>query len=407
MATDNNELITNVKRRLTEDNFNLEEKKMRIKLKHSLLVVAISTTMATAMAIAGERLTATAWTGPTHVMTTNDYTNFTKSVDTTTGGDITFDLHIGGSLLPAKAVLEGIRDGVADVGNIISAYIPADLPKNNLVNDLAFTIDDAMAVSFAVSEMNMKNEGLRTEWAKHGVVFGGGFSTPLYHFACVNPVRVLADLKGKKVRTAGGSHVEWIKHVGGVPVSVPFTDVYTGLERGSIDCVMLDATNLGSGFKIWEVAKSVTMVQMGSHVSGAQWIYNQNTWSGLSDEQRAVLFDEMAISSVRRQMDYSAQVEQSLQGSWERGLERIEPDQTLSDELAAFKAALVENLPQSSKEKRGIDVDEAAAIIADFQSYYSRWVALLADVDRSDEADLVAIVRSELYKGMDLATYGL
>ena len=379
---------------------------MGTKWNKSLIVAAATATMATA-ATAGENLTANSWTGPTHIMTVNDYTDFVKSVEATTEGDISFDLHIGGSLLPAKAVLEGVRDGVADVGNIISAYIPADLPKNNLVNDLAFTIDDPMAVAFAVSEMNMKNDSLRNEWENHGVVFGGGFSTPLYHFACVSPVRALADLEGKKVRTAGGSHVEWIKHVGGVPVSVPFTDVYTGLERGSIDCVMLDATNLGSGFKIWEVAKSVTMVQMGSHVSGAEWIYNKNAWAGLSEEQRMTLFDEMAIASVRRQMDYAKQVEESLQGSWERGLERIEPDQSLANELAAFKTSLVAGLPQASNEKRGIDVQEAEAIIADFQSYYSRWTGLLADVNRLDEAALIEIVRAELYKGLDLATYGL
>lgn len=379
---------------------------MGIKLKTALLAATASATMATSSA-AGEQLTATSWTGPTHIMTVNDYTDFVKSVENTSGGDISFDLHIGGSLLPARAVLEGVRDGVADVGNIISAYIPADLPKNNLVNDLAFTIDDPMAVAFAVSEMNMKNDSLRNEWEDHGVVFGGGFSTPLYHFACVAPVRELADLEGKKVRTAGGSHVEWIKHVGGVPVSVPFTDVYTGLERGSIDCVMLDATNLGSGFKIWEVAKSVTMVQMGSHVSGAEWIYNKHRWAALSDAQRATLFDEMAIASVRRQMDYAAQVEESLQGSWERGLERIEPDQSLANELSDFKSSLVAGLAQASNEKRGIAVDEAEAIIADFQSYYSRWVELLADVDRTNEDALIEIVRAELYKGLDLATYGL
>ncbi|WP_417783051.1 C4-dicarboxylate TRAP transporter substrate-binding protein [Terasakiella pusilla] len=377
-------------------------------MKKSMLLALGAYALASVTSVdanASQTLTASSWTGPTHIFTVNDYTNFSKSVEEASKGELTMDVHIGGSLLPAKSVLEGVRDGVADVGNILSAYTPADLPLSNIMNDLAFTFNDPMAAAFASTEYQFNSEMIQKEWLDHNVVFGGGVSTARYNFACVPPVRTLADLEGKKVRTAGGSQVEWVKFAGGIPVSVPFTDVYTGLERGSIDCVMLDATNLSSGFKIWEVAKSVTMLYMGTIIAGAEWIYNKDTWNGFSDETKRLLMTEMAKANARRQIDFANQVDDALKGSWERGLERIEPDQTLITALTEFKAGYVSRLPEFSESKRNVPADKAAKLIADFQEVYDRWVNLLATIDRQDEAQVINLVKTEIYDKIDVSTY--
>lgn len=47
-----------------------------------------------------------------------------------------------------------------------------------------------------------------------------------------------------KFRTAGAAQVAWVESIGGIPVCVPFSDVYTGMQRGSIDCALVDLTTL-------------------------------------------------------------------------------------------------------------------------------------------------------------------
>jgi hypothetical protein len=95
----------------------------------------------------------------------------------------------------------------------------------------------------------------------------------------------VADVRGLKIRTAGGAQSNWVRALGGVPVSVPIGDVYSGLERGSIDCTLSDPTNLDKGNKFWEVAKAVTRLPMGV-VLGANWIYNRDAWKALTTPQR-------------------------------------------------------------------------------------------------------------------------
>lgn len=379
---------------------------MRYLKNVKLMATVAVATMATSV-VAEERLTASAGFPGTSILSSVDYTDFTMSVEKATAGDITFDLHVGGALLPIATSLEGIRDGIADVGNVVAAYIPASLPKNNVVADIGFALDDHMASAFAVTEMNIKNAALQAEWAEYDVVFGGGFSTPPYLLMCVTPIRSVADVEGKKIRTASGSHVELIKTLGGEPVSVPFTDVYTGMERGSLDCVLSSAENLGTAYTLWDVVTSVTVLPLGTHISGGAWIYNQSTWGRLSVDQRKSLLNEMAIAGVHRQMAYDVEITRSLEGSWEKGIERIEPDEGLATAVTDFKAAFIKDLPAASESKRKVPEAEAKALVDEFQKIYSRWEVLLEGVDRSDEDALVKIVKSEIYDKVDPAKYGL
>jgi TRAP-type C4-dicarboxylate transport system substrate-binding protein len=60
------------------------------------------------------------------------------------------------------------------------------------------------------------------------------------------PIKVLADWKGKKMRTLGGPPTDGVTLLGGAPLYVPMGDVYTAVERGTLD---------GGNF-VWEVVVS-------------------------------------------------------------------------------------------------------------------------------------------------------
>jgi len=377
---------------------------MKSRLKSAIV---LSFLMSTAVATAETRLTASMWASPTHILTVNNFTNFTKSVEEASSGDLAFDLYIGGSLLPANGTLAGVSDSVADVGSVIGAYTPADLPFSNILNDASLIVSDAMAAAFALAELNFNDATLQGEWNGNGVVFGGAYSTPPYYFACVPTVHDVADLKGLKVRTAAGSHVEFMKAVEAVPVSVPITEVYTGLDRGSIDCVMTDATNLSTGYKLWEVAKTVTIMPMGTHTSGAAWAYNQSSWRSLTPAQRRLLLDQMAEAMVRCQLDYEGQETTAFEGSWERDLAKVEPGESLTKAFAQFKSTYIADLAVESEAGRGVSAATAQSLIGAFMDSYKRWEGLLANVDRTDEAALVELLKSEVYDKVDENAFGL
>ena len=367
------------------------------------LLTGLALTGLTIAPAAADNYIATNWLTPVHILNEQPYQRFAADIDKATDGKMTFEVYSSGSLVPAKSTMQGIRDNVAQLGVVYPGYSPSELPVNNVLNDLVFTSDDALAAALAYTEVGISNEAVQGEWNANGGIFVGGYSTPVYNFVCMQPIRVPGDAKGKKIRTAGGAQTAWVESLGGVPVSVPIGDVYSGLSRGSLDCTMSDPTNLDKGNKFWEVAKSVTTLPMGV-VMGATYVMNPSFWQGLDQDQRKVLLDAMALGVARTQVTYAADVEAALEGSRERGLEIIEPSAELSEALEAFQANFVEELPQKSVDNRSID--NPSSVIDAFLAAQKAWKEKLATIDRTDPEAVAALIRSDIYGKLDLSSFG-
>lgn len=347
---------------------------------------------------------ATNWLAPAHILNEFTYQKWSDDVAKRTNGALKFEVHSSGSLVPARSTMQGIRDRVASVGIVYPGYTPSELPLNNVINDLVFVTDDDFAAAFAYSEVGMLNAKLQGEWKKNGGIFAGGYATPVYNFVCMKAIRGLNDAKGMKIRTAGGAQTDWVKLLGGVPVSVPIGDVYTGLERGSLDCTMTDPTNLDKGNKFWEVAKSVTLLPMGV-VVGANYVYNPDFWKGLKNEQRRILLDTMAMGNVRAQIAYHVGVKAALDGSKQRGLEIITPAADLSAKLADFNKDFVGGLAKNSVESR--KVADPSDLIQEFLKVQDKWKGLLKGVDRTNEDAVYKVLYDNLYSKIDEKKFGL
>src|SRR5436189_5954956 len=57
-----------------------------------------------------------------------------------------------------------------------------------------------------------------------------------YYMICRTPVRTIADLKGKKVRSYGEDVPRLLQAVGAVPVNLLPAELYESLQKGTIDC---------------------------------------------------------------------------------------------------------------------------------------------------------------------------
>lgn len=347
---------------------------------------------------------ATNWLAPAHILNEQTYQRFAVDVAKATNGAVKFEVHSSGSLVPARDTMRGIRDGVAMIGIVYPPYTPADFPLSNVVNDLVFAADDDMAASFAFTELSMTHPKLLAEWKKNGGIFAGGYSTPVYNFVCIKPVRSLADAKGLKIRTAGGAQTEWVKLIGGVPVSVPIGDVYSGLERGSLDCTLTDLTNLDKGNKFWEVAKSVTLLPMGV-VLGANYVLNADFWKKQSVANRKILLDSMAMGNARAQVAYHVGVNVAIDGSRKRGLEIIQPSADLKGKLDEFNKAFIASLAKQAMENR--KVADPSDLIGAYIELQRKWKGLMQGVDRTSEQAVFKVLNDNVYSKLDPAKFGL
>ncbi|MGV8989410.1 MAG: C4-dicarboxylate TRAP transporter substrate-binding protein [Cypionkella sp.] len=351
-----------------------------------------------------ETYQATNWMAPSHILNDVAYVPFVKAIAEATKGDVEFEVYSSGSLVPAPTTLQAIGDGVAQLGIVAAAYTPSELPLSGMINDMAFTATDEFANAFALTEIAVTNPRLIKEYTARKTIFLGGYSTPIYNFMCMKPVSDPESIKGLKVRTAGTAQNQWIASLGAIPVAVPMTDTYSGLERGSIDCTLSDPTNLEKGYKFWEVVKYINTLPQGASM-GATYVLNRDFWTNLSVEDRRKILDLTGPALAKAQVAYHKGVESAMAGAKERGIVISPPDPKLAERLAAFQQTMIDGLAADTAKVRNIE--DPSAIVTEYAQLVKKWHGLLETVDRNDPVAVGKLVNDEIYAKLDAETFGL
>lgn len=374
-------------------------------LRNTTMAVSAAATLAcTTGGLHAQQMLST-WLEPNHIITIEGHQGWADLVKEATSGDISFEVFVGGALIPAKSTMQGTADGLAQVGFHTATYTPSDLPVANALADMGFETPDAYVMSFAYGDFMMNDAAGYGDWRKNGVIFGGSYSTPTYYFICREPVKTLDDIKGKRVRMPGGGWARFGQEIGVVGVNVPSSDIYTAFERGSVDCTASDPTHLTSGATLKEVATSVTLLKMSPFYAGVTYAYNPTFWQGLTDEQRRILFDQSALAMARMQISYDKEAVASLKAAKSDGIEIIEPDASLQKAYDDWVAGGVGGMAKLAKTTHGIENPEE--LYTRFRSYVTKWEGLLDGVDRHDEAAISGLIRENLFDPINVSTYGM
>lgn len=376
-------------------------------LKKLLASVAVAAVCATAPQAGAETFSANNFLDAGHPFSVENYTVWAEKVAEATGGEIEFDVFLGGVLLGGRASLSGTADGVAQVAYHAGTYTPAELPITNIISELAFLTDNFYALAAASTIMSFTHPALLEEYKKNGVVFGGGYGTPIYYLICNKPVRTAADLEGLRIRMPGGIWDRWATAMGAVSVNVPSSEIYTGLDRGTLDCGVNPLDSLLSR-SYWDVAKYVPMIPLGSYYSGPMWAYNIEFWQSRTDEQRKILMEETAKAWVRSAILYLNNTEEAQElGAAEHGMEFIQVDAALMEKHGAFVDSDAANLVQLAQEQYGVSEELAVDLIDTFKALVAEWEAKLEGVDMKDQETLTKLFLEDLYQKVDVTTYGM
>lgn len=162
------------------------------------------------------------------------------------GGVLKIQSFWAGELVPTPQALDGLRKGTLDVlvgpGNYYSGKIaiadigimplnfkrPADRSKIFYATEVGTIIDRVFRKSQQVTIAGPFHYFIGEEWlVRKGARVGG-----------------VGDFKGQKVRVAGGELVELVRALGAKPVFIPPPEVYTGLQRGTIDAAIFPIHDL-------------------------------------------------------------------------------------------------------------------------------------------------------------------
>lgn len=375
-----------------------------MKLSKLWMSVALAAAAVTPhLASAATELNASIWFPETQPLTKYGYIEWAKKVDKASNGDLKINVFTDTTLLPVAAHLSGLRDGIADITYHAGTYTPSDLPEDNVLAVLGIALDDPIVTTFAVADFYINDPAMQALWKRQNIVFLGAYASVPYNLICRTKVETLADLKGLKLRTPGPVHADWARSVGAAPVNVPSSEMFTGLDKGQIDCAVMGGNELKTR-SLWDVAKHVNMANLGPYFAGWEWAMNRNSWSSLTDAQRRVLLDTIAESTVETEIAYMAAGEEAIKEAPSKGVTVYQPSDDLKASIAAFSTKAREAALKEGNER--FKLKDTEGLISRFEATLAKWEKLLDGVDRTDQAALTKLLRTEVYDKVDAATYG-
>lgn len=229
---------------------------------------------------------------------------FQEAVTERTDGAVTFENYWAGALLGAPEQLSGVRDGTADIALIFGGNFPAELPVASWLLGLGLDqggspLHDFVAGSAAIQEIVQDYEPLLTEFAGHNVKPLYWTSTVPFAPYCVEPAESEAAFAGRNTRAAGVYQSGATEALGGVPVTLAFNEIYEGLQRGVIDCQLVNPGAYAAyGFE--EVSPEFLPLPVISPLGG--YTVNLEFWESLQPELQNIIYEEAAKATV---LDFS------------------------------------------------------------------------------------------------------
>jgi TRAP-type C4-dicarboxylate transport system substrate-binding protein len=191
-----------------------------------------------------------------------------------------------GSLLKPTFVLQGVSDGIADIGFEPTIFHPDKLPLEQISFMTPFTTTDVVLVGKAIQKLHDSIPAFNEQYDKFGVVWLAGATFDSYELFTTFPVQQFEDVKGKKISTAGAA-LQWLRDTGATPVESNMTLYYNNAQTGVIDGFIIFPSSI-PGMKYPEAAPHVTKVGFGAQYAAAL-IVNKAVYEGLPPELQTIL----------------------------------------------------------------------------------------------------------------------
>ena len=184
--------------------------------------------------------------------------DFADKLEELSGGRIKINRYPSAQLVSTKEALTALRHGAIDILLSAGAYYGGFVP----CADVFFVPGIFKGEESVYNLYNNTSFGkiLKDAYLKFGVVH----VAPILEVAEIfmmregKALKTLADLNGLLIRGPGGVANKLVKKLGGKPVQIPTGELYTAIQRGTVDG-MIYPTYLLVDLKFYEVTKSVLL----------------------------------------------------------------------------------------------------------------------------------------------------
>jgi TRAP-type mannitol/chloroaromatic compound transport system substrate-binding protein len=232
--------------------------------------------------------------------------NWAPKLKAMSGGKLTIEVLPTQAVVPYRETIDAVANGILDGDLNAVSYFAGRDPAFAIIGDLIAGYDTVDQVRTFCMHGGGKEvlQKLYDKYAKGNIhVIGCG---PYAKEALVakKEITTVDGLKGVKIRSPEGLAAEVFKRVGAAPVSLPFSEVYTALEKGLIDAADASALVNNEASGMHKIAKFP--IYPGIHsMAVLQFVMNKDVWNKLSDQDKTLLevWYSAAYDAMRREAD--------------------------------------------------------------------------------------------------------
>jgi len=179
-------------------------------------------------------------------------------------------------------------------------YFPAQLPFHAAPNSIPMAMSTVEQATALMERLMAEVPAFEEEARENGVKTLFFHHLNAYQLVCKDPVKGVADMKGRKMRTWGKALPMAVEAVGATPVTLFLPDLYEGLSRGTVDCIPF-SVDLMMNYKMYEVAKHIHTITIWEGPTNATWI-SLKAWDKLTPQQQKVI-QEVSLEAMHKDRD--------------------------------------------------------------------------------------------------------
>ncbi len=207
-----------------------------------------------------------------------------------TKGELTIELTPVGSVVPYNETMDAIALGVLQGDITSTSYFTGRSKAFSVMGDLIAGYDRPEQISLFCYHGGGREllQELYDEFTD-GQVKVIGCGTPAREaFVSRVPIRGVADLEGKKVRSPEGLAAEVFKRAGAAPVGLPAAETYTSVDKGVVDAADFSSYSMNDSLGFQQIAKYP--IYPGIHsMPVLQFTVNKAAYDALDESQQVIL----------------------------------------------------------------------------------------------------------------------
>lgn len=235
-------------------------------------------------------------------------TEFAKTVEEKSDGEMKVEIYPNAQLGSEEEVLEQLQAGAVSMTKVSAAALTTYTDGYN-----AFTLPYVFANEDHFFK-SMDSNGVEELYEK---TYDKGFIGLTYYtsgarsfYTANKPILHPDDLKGVKIRVMGfQSQTDMMQALGGTPVGMPYSEVYTSLQSGVIDGAESNETALTNG-KHGEVVKHFSYDE---HTMIPDiLVISSKVWDTLTEEQKDILKESAKNSTEYHKPLWNEAIEKSV-----------------------------------------------------------------------------------------------